>query len=233
LAHGHDPALQPRSGELRLPDPAPYSELLAAIVRGPNVDYAALQERTALLDRYLEGVRRAQLAAASSEQKLAFYINAYNAWTLRLVLDRVLPAGLGSVLEAQDFFERDDTVVAGERLSLNAIEKRALALGEPRVHFAVNCASRSCPPLQPRPWEASTLEADLARATRAYFASEHGAVVRDGRVLVTQLLEWYAQDWGGPKGARNFVMRYAPRSIVDRLPAELEFIPYDWALNRP
>lgn len=206
-------------------------------MRDTGVDYDALQAQQKLLDAYLAELRRASLEGTSRAEKLAFYINAYNAWTLRLVLDRVLGQAEGggdraSVMAAEGFFERPDTIVAGQRLSLNALETLARELGDPRVHFAVNCASVSCPPLRAEPWSAETLDADLEQATRSFFATPHGAQLREGDVWVTQLLNWYAGDWGGSEGARNFVMRYAPRRIVDHLQSELKFLDYDWALNR-
>ncbi len=220
-----------------IPSTEGFGKLLARVVQNGRVDYALLQEDSKALDEYLQGVREAKLEQVSRSERLAFYVNAYNAWVLRLVLDIVLDQGakgedLATVSQVKSFFDRPLTQVAGKQLSLNQLEAHARKLGDPRVHFAVNCASVSCPELQPKPWSAETLDADLERATKAFFASKHGAQLEGGEVHVTQLLNWYASDFGGKDGARNFLLRYAPKELRDRLQADLKFLEYDWSLNR-
>jgi hypothetical protein len=146
-------------------------------------------------------------------------------------------------------------VVAGRRLSLNAIEhgllrRSAFLIGfgylhnpfpsaferrvrvsrvDPRIHFALNCGARSCPPLAA--WDRATLDEDLERATSAYLTSEsHRA--EDGReVCVPRLLLWYRGDFGGLAGIRSLLRRHGVLGLDER--QRLRFGPYDWSLDVP
>jgi len=220
-----------------IPDTTAYSELLSRIVKKGRVNYALLKKERGALDKYLDAVAAAKIEAADKTQKLGFYINAYNASTLRLVLDRVIGKGekgrdIGGVLKVDKFFDRKDSVVSGERLSLNELEAKGRKLGDPRIHFAVNCASASCPVLLDRAYSPRTLEQDLDRATRDYFASPFGARLSGGKLEVSQILNWYAKDFGGKDGARNFVLHYAPKAFVEAARGDLGFLEYDWELNK-
>ena len=155
-----------------VPDPKAFGGLLSRVVERGRIDYARLATEREILDRYLAGVAKADLTKADKKVQLAFYINAYNAATLSLVLKHVAGKGpqgtdLAGVLEVKDFFKRNEIRVASELLSLNELEARGRKLGDPRIHFAVNCASISCPVLWSRAWAPETLNEDLDTATRS------------------------------------------------------------------
>ncbi len=211
--------------------------MLSRIVQDGKVDYARLEGERAILDRYLADVSSAKLSKADEQTLLAFYINAYNAATLSLVLKYVRGKGpegtdLESVLDVEDFFEKKEIQVGNELLSLNELEGLGRKLGDPRIHFAVNCASISCPVLLDHAWTAKTLNQDLDAATRSYFASEHGLQIRDGRIYVSSLLDWYKDDFGGEEGVRTFLLRYVPKAAREFLDKGISFLVYDWQLNK-
>lgn len=230
------PALDPAHAEL--------AAVLAAVVRGRGVDYAALRapEQRAALDRY-----RVQLAQAAEpverEQRLAFFCNAYNALTLALVRDR-LPADpvawpawsiRGAAGPEANPWTSLRFQVAGTWRSLDGIEHETLRpLGDPRIHFAINCASRSCPPLASSPYQVATLDAQLTEACSAFANDPVQVRLVGSEIVVNPLLDWFSQDFAAGGGVRELL---ASRVLDEQLrrvlatDAVLRFGEYDWRLN--
>lgn len=219
-----------------------FAGVLARVVKPDGVDYAALHADHADLDRY-----RAQLASASEPsdraEKLAFYINAYNALTLALVIDQ-LPKDQAdwpawSIRKAGSTFtnvwKRFTFEVAGQRLTLDAIEHQILRpLGEPRIHFAINCASGSCPPLIAEPFRAATLEAQLEQVATAFARSDYHVRLIDGQLRLNPILDWFGEDFTSAGGVRAFLRARVSDAAVAKVLAgdsRLRFFDYDWTLN--
>ncbi len=225
-----------------IPSTGDYGKLLARVVKNGRVDYALVAKDRAVIDAYLAKVMQADVTKATDREKLAFYVNAYNAATMSLVLKYVRGrgknghdlAGVTAVKSAlgKDFFGEKEVIVSGKILSLNELEKLGRDLGDPRIHFAVNCASISCPPLLDRPWKVETLDADLTAATKGYFASPQGLQIRGGKLAVSKLLDWYKGDFGGAGGVVNFLRQFAPDAAKAYLDQPVEFLDYDWGLNK-
>ena len=219
---------------------AAAARLAAAAPAGVRDD-AAL-ERLAALDS-------ASLAAelADRRRRLAFWINVYNGAVRARLLDD--PGGYG---HRRRFFSTVAVVVAGRRMSANAIEhgilrRSALApsLGylhnpwpsrferlhrvealDPRVHFALTCGARSCPPLAV--WEPETIDTRLDAAASAYLTSETAVLDRGAVLRVPRLLLWYLADFGGRAGILELLRRYG---VIDPASAPvLEFGAFDWTL---
>lgn len=248
-------ALPGPSAAQPLPDHGAFSEVLFSVVRQPDVDYAALREGRAALDAYLAtlaAVSPATLAAASREERLALWINAYNACMLRLVIDhypirrdagllaRVTNAVAGrpadSVWQIPDVFSRKHCRIAGAERSQDEIEHSIVRpLGEPRIHFAVNCAARSCPVLWPEAYTAAALDAQLDRAVEHLVADpRHFRVEGDRSVRLNKVLDWYEEDFGGIDGLRSFFSGYVSGDAAAALESprtEIAFFEYDWTLN--
>ena len=251
-------AERPTADTTALPDHAAFTDVLEDVVRGARVDYAALEASRSGLDRYLErlaAVEPATLAAASRDARLAFWINAYNACMLRLVVDHypieegggllqrvknlVADRPSNSVWQIDDTFTRHHCPVAGEPRSQDEIEHEIIRpMGEPRIHFAVNCAAVSCPSLDDQAYTADELDAQLERqvrrfmATPRHFALEENA---DGPVLrLNKVLDWYKEDFGGVDGLVAFFrerVEGARRALLDDPALEVRFREYDWTLN--
>lgn len=227
-----------------------FAEVLTKVVYADGVDYAALYQDQAKLKAYL-----AQLAAATlpegREAQLAFWINAYNAATLALVLETVPdPKGDAaktwknfSVMNSVDgFWKKFEFNIAGEWLNIDVMQKVKLAaLGEARVHFAINCASVSCPALSAKAYTVENLEVQLDAAVRAFVADERQVAISkigwtgSGRlVTLNPIMQWYAKDFGGDeKGVKTFLAKHAknPEQAADLRKAELAYSAYDWSLN--
>jgi hypothetical protein len=245
-----------------LPDHGAFTEVLAEVVTIPWVDYARLKERRGGLDAYLAqlaAVEPATLAAAPREDQLAFWINAYNACMLRLVIDhypierrrvglfqraRIAVAGYpeNSVWQIRDVFSRKHCAVAGAERSQDEIEHEIIrpTFDEPRIHFAVNCAALSCPVLWPEAYVADRLEEQLERAVRglisapAHFRLEPGQGGGSATLRLNKVLDWYSGDFGGTEGLRAFFLPYLEGRTLERVadPAtRIAFFEYDWTLN--
>lgn len=228
-------------------DHAPLDALLAAVVKAPRpgtadrtwVDWDAVAARLPSLEAWLALVARASVRQLADEDRLAFYTNAYNA----LVLRAFLAHGRKRVVDVRGFFDAAQFPVAGEMLTLNALEEAKLRLldgrgrsRDPRVHFVVNCASRDCPPLAARAYRGKTWQVDLEERTRAFLRRPGEVQVDEAghRVVVVQIFEWYAADFGGEREVRAFIARYRPElrdKLRDAAAWDLDFRPYDWSPN--
>jgi hypothetical protein len=217
------------------------------------VDYAGFASDRAALGRYLQrlsSVTRAEYDGWSEDKRHAFLINAYNAFTVELILTRYPDLKsireLGSLLRSpwrQRFFD-----LLGEKRSLDDVEHGLLRgapdFAEPRIHFAVNCASIGCPALRPEAFRHDALEAQYADQTRRFLTDRTRNRVRSGRLEVSRLFDWYAGDFKADEFALRpplgFLARHADllsedpeeRQRIRRGEMRIRFTDYDWALNR-
>jgi cellulose synthase/poly-beta-1,6-N-acetylglucosamine synthase-like glycosyltransferase len=212
-----------------------YAALLRVTVKSDGVDYEALRRERAALDawvRSLEGVA----PGATEPERIAFWINVYNGLTLQQVLDTMPETGDYSVRDVRGFWTKRAWEVAGRVVTLDDIEKRILQEehDEPRVHFALNCASRSCPPLSPELYDAATLDAVLTRQTRAFLANgnENRFDIAQRRAGVSKIFSWYRSDF---EPLQEFLASHAPSEPLARSLREqrwsFSYLDYDWALN--
>ena len=240
-----------------LPDHSGFTAVLEERLHGNLVDYEGLAQKPEQLESYLaelSAVVPEELAAASREAQLAFWINAYNACALELVIDHYpikkagFPASLvqslrgvpgNSIRQIPDTWSREFCDVAGTERSLDQIEHEILRpMGEPRIHFAVNCASRSCPVLAPTAYTAAALDEQLDAAVlrlvgdTAHYSLERG---ERAKLRLNKVLDWYKDDFGGKEGVVAFLLPYLPaddRGYIDgHGPAAVEYFDYDWTLN--
>jgi hypothetical protein len=225
-----------------------YDALLARYVTPEGVRYDAWRSAPGDLERLAQVVADLEATdpdALDPDARAAFYVNLYNASTVHLILTAEEPPesirDLSGALFGWGIFFKKLVSLDGERISLNALEKRLLRVsGDPRVHFAVNCASRSCPPLAAEAYRGSRLDEQLDRQTRAFLSSGHGLVVgdrrRDGRltVRVSKLFDWYSGDFKPAGGTLAFLVDHAPpatSSLLDGGGVKLTYLDYDWSLN--
>ena len=240
-----------------LPDHAAFTPVLAAVVEGPLVNYARLAADPAGLNRYIAALASTDpsaLAAAGADERLAFWINAYNACMLKRVIEhypirkaggllRLKNAAAGrpanSVWQIGDVFTAAHCPVAGAERSQDEIEHEIIRpMGDPRIHFAINCAALSCPPLISRAYLPGTLGGQLDDRVRAFIGdpAHFDVAVTDGTpaVRVNRVLEWFNEDFGGPEGVLAFLAGYldgAVRAALTHPDARLAFFDYDWTLN--
>lgn len=193
----------------------------------------------AALSTYIAGLERNDPATLSRPEQFAFWVNLYNAATVRLVLDRYPVRSIRDIkpnLLSIGPWKMPVVAVDGLRLSLDDIEHGILRRGwrEPRIHYAVNCASIGCPNLRTRAFRGATLEADLADAARDFVNHPRGARVEAGRLVASNIYNWYRVDFGGSESG---VVAHLRRHALGPLKAQLTGITtvakyaYDWSLN--
>jgi hypothetical protein len=201
-----------------------YARVLERFVdeRGA-VDFAGLARDRRDLDRYVAWV------SAKPPASLADHINAYNALAMYNVIDAGIPethAGFAKI----GFFMLRRVTVGGEAISLRDYENRVIRpFGDPRVHFALNCMARACPQLPRTPFRAEALDAELDRETRRFMAEARNVRVDAARrvVFLSEIFAFYPEDFPP-------LLPYVNRYRAERLPEDyrVEFIPYDWTVNR-
>ena len=218
-----------------------YAQVLDAYVNDGLVDYAGLQRDRAGLDAYLSAMGRIEVDKLDRDERLAFYLNLYNAATLRLIVDHYPVDSIKDIgfLFASPW-KRKEVMLEGRLVTLDYIEHDVIrpVFQEPRIHFAVNCSALSCPPLLGTPYEGARLDAQLEAATIAFINDpKHNYL--DGRTLyVTKLLRWFSEDF--PEDRAAWVLKYARGDLRLRLlrlmtsgeGVRIRFLNYDWGLNR-
>lgn len=213
-----------------------YARLLERYVSEEGVRYAAWADNSddlAALEGVLATMAAVDLTALSRDEQKAFYINLYNAAMLQAVFDH-WPIDSVKTIGWRPFsiFKKDFIKQGDRQLSLDAVEKEILLVDyfDPRIHFAVNCASESCPPLRAEPFVGERLDAQMEAQTRLFAESQRAARVDVSarRVAYSELFKWYADDF--PKGSPAV---YLNRYRSEPLPVDFEtdWIPYDWSLN--
>jgi hypothetical protein len=198
------------------------------------------QDRDALAD-YLRDLQGVAVSRLNRAEQMAYWINLYNALTVKVVLDSypvasITRINLGLGLPGRGPWEAKLLEIEGEAVSLNDIEHRILRpiWKDPRVHYAVNCASLGCPNLQERAYSAANLEGLLQKAAREYVGHPRGARFQDGVLYLSSLYSWFREDFGGSvAGVLEHLARYSEEPAVSRLrgfrgPLKYE---YDWSLN--
>ncbi len=218
---------------------AAWARVLDRFVDGRGaVDFKALASDRTDLDRMLRHVADTPLNRfAGSRERLANMINAYNALSMANVIGSGLPETHAGLVAKLRFFVLRKQVIGGEAMSLYTFENDVIrpftrAIGEPRVHFALNCSALACPALPRQPFRATALDAELARETQAFFARPENLRVDDAarEVWLSELLNFYPEDFVPAHGAS--LIDYVNRTLGLSLPLDytLRFTPYDWTV---
>lgn len=225
-------------------DHSAFDALLKAHARPETgrVDYAGLKRDESKLDAYLAALAGADVKVLGREEQLALLINAYNAYTLKIIVEQY--PGVRSIRDLKDPWTTARHNVGGQVMSLDHIEHGLLRpfYREPRIHFAVNCASIGCPPLGDEAFTGARVDAQLDAATRRALRHPRYARVEGGKLHLTQLLQWYGGDFTNPEFSGHapsvpaYVARYADAPVAALVSGaggspEVVFMPYDWALN--
>ncbi|MGH9317713.1 MAG: DUF547 domain-containing protein [Thermoanaerobaculia bacterium] len=229
--------LSPALGAATQPDPAVFDAILADRARAGGFDYrAATGQDKKRLAAYLANLGDAQPTAMNPEEKKAFYINAYNALAIQTLLEN--PGK--SIRDVSGAFNKAKHKVAGEMLTLDDIENRLRESKDARIHFAIVCASKSCPPLAPRAYTGEGLSEALEKQGRV-FVNDPARNVIDrgkGRVALSKIFYWNRKEFERDGGSLvKLVSRYVNDSATAAWLAastkEPEFLEYDWAPNQP
>jgi hypothetical protein len=221
-----------------------WDRALSLHQRDGGLDYAGLAADRADLDRFVASLAGVDPEALGRDDRLAFWINAYNAAVAHFVLERY--PGIESVKSVDGFFDRLTLPVAGAARTLDQIEARGREL-DARVHFAVVCASTSCPDLRGEAYRGDAVDRQLEEQTRRFLADPSKGLRYDAAanaLWLSSIFKWYAGDFTGGSTvvaffARGGVVEWVLPHLGDRdLAATIErrdpgvrYLDYDWSLN--
>ena len=204
------------------------------------VNYAGLKNAPGTLQSYLDLLAvNAPSDKATFQTGLAFWINAYNALTIKGVVDNYPTTSVRKIKLFGGFFSRIKFQVGGRSYTLDNIEHDIIRYeyGDPRIHFALVCASLGCPILEKRAFAPETLEERLDNATAKFINNpEKVRLDRENRVLyLSKIFEWYAEDFEDTHGSViNFIAEYLPETdaaFLKKEKVQLQYLEYDWSLN--
>ena len=224
-------------------DHSKFDQILKAYVDTEGrVDYNGIAADNTFR-QYMRSLENAKADALSRDGQLAFWINAYNAVTIDKVIKwkpkkSVRETLIPGVWTGTKFFTSRQHTVAGQRLSQDDIEHEILRkrFQDPRIHFAIICASSSCPVLPQFAYTAENVQMKLEDETRKYLNSERGLRIDyvENTIQLSKLFDWFAGDFESKSGSViNFIKPFLDEKAVaflDRKP-KMSYIPYDWALN--
>lgn len=209
-----------------------YAVVLQATVRGAGVDYPLLRARhLPALGTYLAQVAKCDAAALSRSELLALYLNLYNATVLHAVAGRY-ESGYSVSRDSFALFDEPLVSLGGQSMSLNRLEKRIIRSGfpDPRIHAALVCAARSCPPLGAEPYRAANLDQTLAERMRQFVGDPaRNRIDATGRRLeLSQVFSWYAADFGGSDHIAEYIDGFTEADVFG---FSVSFLEYSWELN--
>lgn len=211
-----------------------YTELLQKYVIRNGVDYASWAANSAdqaKLKSVVDAIGEEKLTGNRQDQ-LAYYINAYNAWILYYFVDGH-PRENNNAIKRGIFFKTDGPVVAGEEMSFDDLENGIIRpeFDEPRIHFALNCGAKSCPPLFNRAFSGETLDADLTALAEDFLNNNSEGIrfSKSGKTAyVSEIFKWFSEDFGDLK---TFINQYRDEPLGEDV--KIRFQNYDWSRNDP
>ena len=206
-----------------------------------RVSYARVSEQDrARLRDYIKGLSALKVSGFSRPQQFAYWVNLYNALTVQLVLDHYPVKSIRDIDISPGFFSdgpwrKKLITVEGEEVSLDDIEHRILRpiWRDPRIHYAVNCASVGCPDLQPMAFTAANTGRLLDQAARDYINHPRGVRVESSGLTLSSIYNWFVSDFDQHGGVLKHIRRYADADLAARLDGveKVNDYAYDWSLN--
>lgn len=225
-------------------DHSTYENLLDQIVKYDQgrVNYSLLAKKEEKLNSYLSRLADANLSNLKSSSQLALLINAYNAYTLKLILNHY--PDIDSIKDIEKPWKQQNWEVGGHTLSLDQIEHRLIRpiYKDPRIHFAVNCAAIGCPPLAPFAYKGIEIDEQLDRATKRSLQDESYVTVKNDKLFVVRIFIWYHTDFVAESYNKTadsvpaFVSKYTSSKVQEFIASkdgepEVGYLEYDWTLN--
>ena len=217
-----------------------FDGVLKQYVKNARVDYAALKAHPLDLNRYLDqvaAVSKTDFKKWSEPQQIAFLSNAYNAYTLRLIIDHY---ALKSIKDIGNAFKGpwDQPMVKlfGQTITLSTVEHKILRVdyAEPRLHFVLVCAARGCPPLRGEAYVGTRLEGQLVDQAKQFLAeaTKNRIEATKRTVYLSPIFKWYGGDFEKKSGSVLAVLKpYWPGKAIATDGFKIRYTDYDWSLN--
>lgn len=226
-----------------------WAEILKRYVDNGLVDYSALKKSPQILDSYLEAIQsvsKQEYEAWSRNEKIVFWVNAYNAITVKVIVDHYPIKRQGfkgalypsnSIRQIPGVWDRITYRVLGKVIALNEIEHGILRkeFREPRIHFALVCASLGCPVLRSEPYVGERLDTQLNDQVRRFLADPKKMRYdsETDTLHLSPIFKWFGEDFEKMGSVFSFVKQYLPEETAGKISGEtkIEWLGYDWSLN--
>jgi len=180
------------------------------------------------MGRYIGTLESANPASMTRKEKMAFWINVYNVYTIKLIIDNGIPK---SIKDIGSPWDKKFIPIAGKTYSLNQVENEILRpqFNDARIHFAINCASVSCPKLHNAAFTAENLEGKLTKLTREFVNDSKMNQISAESIKVSSIFDWYAVDFKNNGTLIDWLNKYSNTNINSD--AKLSYMTYNWNLN--
>ena len=215
-----------------------WAELLGKYITPNGVNYTGFRKDEDRLDQYLKVLENTDPEKLPRNEQYAYYINAYNAWTIKLILSDYPGVksikDFGTILKSP--WQKKWVRVNGDVITLDHVEHEILRprYKDPRVHFAINCSAASCPPLRPEPYLADKLDQQLDDSTRSFVNDADSYRLEGNTLYVSRIFKWFSEDFN--EDALGFYLQYAEGELKEKLARnkdriQVKYLHYDWTLN--
>ena len=216
------------------PDHSIFDRLLKEYVNSAGtVDYKGMKTKMDSLDKYLIELRNTLPDSDwSRNANKAYYINAYNAYTLKFVLTKYPVTSVKDVsFSGKDIWTIRLVKLGGKTYNLTGLENDILRrMKDPRIHFAINCASYSCPRLWNRAFTEKNVDAKMTKLTKEYINDSKHNIIKEKKIQISEIFDWYSIDF--VKDGQSLIQFLNKYSSVKISPtAKVEYLPYNWSLN--
>ncbi len=222
----------PSAGVGDVPPPPTHSgwdELLQKYVSASgDVNYTGFKSKKNELEAYIRHLANFPPKRSwSANKEMAYWINLYNAWTVKVILDNY-PTGSIMNIDGGSTWKVKRVVSGDNTYSLDEVENKILRpkFKDARIHFAVNCAARSCPPLLNRAWTEDNVQRYYDKQAKSFIQNNSFNEISQKKVKISKIFEWYAEDFGN---IISYLNKYATTKID--ADAKVEYMEYDWDLN--
>jgi len=198
------------------------------VFRNGNVDYKGFITDSESFEAYLNSLSENEPQNSwTKAEKFAYWINAYNAFTVKLIIDNYPIKSIKDIVKPWD---KKFILIGNDLVSLNHIEHKILRkMDEPRIHFAIVCASVSCPKLQNIAFDAVNLESQLTNATKEFLEDSTRNNFSENSIEISKIFKWFASDFKQDGSLIDFLNTYSEITISQK--ASKRFMDYDWDLN--
>ena len=199
---------------------------LGKYVSNGHVNYASIKKNKSELDAIIKEFKASEPSSSwTRDQKLAFWINAYNIFTIKLIIDNYPTSSITKIAEKP--WEKKVVTIGSNTYSLNHVENGIIRkqFNEPRIHFALNCASESCPILLNKAYMPSKLSTQLTAQTKAFLNDTSKNTFSKKEANISRIFDWYGEDF---PDVMDFIKKYHP---LDYTPKSITYQEYSWELN--
>lgn len=198
-----------------------------------HVNYKTmLKDKNSLTDYMIELKTHTPGTDWNNNEKLAYYINLYNAYTIQFILTKYPVKSPKDIkYSSSDIWHLKLVKFGKKTITLTQLEDDIIrGFGDARIHFAINCGAKSCPSLLNRAYEAKTLDTDLTVVTKTFINNTNANIIKNKKIQLSKIFEWYALDFKAKdKTVIDFINKYSKIQVSPK--AKIEYLPYNWDLN--